>query len=84
MSCTERKESHQYRGDRSQRVKKAVPFRRDKDAELFRAIHVGDQEKILSEEAIKETESSIRMQPPSASTIWLPWRLSADFQILCQ
>ena len=58
--------------------KKTVPLEETRMQDLFRAIHVGDQEEIRKE-AIKEIENSIRMQIPSVSIIWLPWRLSADF-----
>ena len=60
------------------RVKKAVPLEETKMQELFRAIHVGDQER-SGKKPSKRQKSSIRMQPPSASTIWPPWRLSAAF-----
>ena len=63
--------------------KKAVPLEETRMQELFRAIHVGDQEKIRKE-AIKRQKSSIRMQPPSASTICYHGDCQRIFQILCQ
>ena len=48
--------------------------------ELFRAIHVGDQEKIRKE-AIKETEKLHKNAATISQYNLLPWRLSAAFQI---
>ncbi len=59
--------------------KKAVQSEESKMQELFRAIHVGDQANRSGKKPSKRQKSSIKMQPPSVSTIWPPWRLSAAF-----
>ena len=59
--------------------KKAVPLRRNKDAGAVSCHPYRGIRRRSGKKPSKRQKSSIRMQPPSASTIWLPWRLSADF-----
>lgn len=55
VSCTERKEPSISRRSFPKSQKRRFPLEETRMQELFRAIHVGDQEKIRKE-AIKETE----------------------------